>query len=92
MTIREIWAAVKQRLRLIEDCKAEWRKFSTWITTIAMAAWGTFAAFPGLARSAWDTLPGDLRANIPHQDWIAFACLGAVLVAKFIKQKKPDGQ
>ena len=32
MTIRERWAALKARLHLIEDCKAEWRKFSTWIT------------------------------------------------------------
>jgi hypothetical protein len=86
------WDQFKQRFRIIDDAKAEWRKFSTWITAAGVAAWGAISAFPGLARQAWDMLPIDLRANIPHQDWIAFACLGAVLVAKFIKQGKHDGQ
>lgn len=84
------WETIKQRFHIVNDARAEWRKFSTWITAIAMTVWGAFAAFPSLAVDAWNSLPQDLRGSIPHQDWIAAGCLAAVLIAKFVKQNKPQ--
>jgi len=77
------------RRRLIEDCRAEWRKFSTWITAVALAIWGAFTAFPSLAVEAWRALPPEWQSMIPHQREIALACFAAILVAKFVKQKAP---
>lgn len=75
------------RRRLIEDCRAEWRKFSTWITAVALAVWGAFTAFPSLAVEAWRALPPEWQSMIPHQREIALACFALILFAKFVKQK-----
>lgn len=90
MSVRAGWAATKRRLRLIDDCRSEWRKFSTWITALALAAFGALVASPDLALSAWQMLPDDLRSAVPHQDKIALGLFGAIFLAKFVRQK-PKG-
>jgi len=85
------WIALKRRLHLIEDCKDEWRKFSTWITAMALALYGALLASPELAIQAWHMLPDDLRVAFPYQDKIAFGLFGLIFLAKFVKQK-PRGE
>lgn len=75
------------RARLIDDCRNEWRKFSTWITALALAIWGAFTAFPSLAVEAWRALPPEWQSMIPHQQEIALLCFALILFAKFVKQK-----
>lgn len=82
------WRALKRRLNLIEDCRAEWRKISTWLTAAALAVYGAFLAFPGLAIEAWHALPDDLKTAVPFQDKIAALLFGAIFVVKFIKQRE----
>ena len=78
-------------MKLIDDIRGEWKKASTRIATVATVLFGTLTAFPSLAIEAWNTLPQDMRSNIPYQQIIAFALFAGVLGAKFIKQKdKPD--
>ena len=86
------WAAFKRRVRLIDDCRAEWRKASTWLTATALAVYGALLASPDIALQAWHMLPDDLRTAFPYQDKIALAFFGAIFLAKFVKQKpKGDG-
>lgn len=90
MSVRAGWHATKRRLRLIEDCRSEWRKFSTWITAAALAVFGAAVASPDLALSAWQMLPDDLRSAVPYQDKIALIFFGMIFLAKFVRQKPKD--
>lgn len=85
------WRALKRKLRLIEDCRAEWHKVSTWITAAALAIYGALLASPELAVQVWQMLPDDLRAAFPYQDKLALILFGAIFLAKFVKQK-PRGE
>jgi hypothetical protein len=86
------WTVTKRKLGLIEDCRSEWRKFSTWITAVAIAVFGALLASPELAMSAWQMLPDDLRSSVPYQDKIALGLFVAIFLAKFVRQKPKDGQ
>lgn len=81
------WITLKRRLRLIDDCRAEWRKLSTWLTAAALAVYGALLASPDLALQAWHMLPDDLRTAVPYQDKIALGFFAAIFLAKFVKQK-----
>ena len=85
------WRALKRRLSLIEDCRAEWRKISTWLTAAALAVYGALLASPDLAVQAWHLLPEDLRSAFPYQDKLALILFGAIFLAKFVRQK-PRGE
>lgn len=81
-----LWARIKYRLNIIQDCKAEWKKFSTKIAALAAATFALIQAFPSLAIEAWQAVPDDLRSLIPHQDKFALIVITLILVVKFINQ------
>ena len=89
--IKRAWRALKKRIGIREDCRDEWRKFSTWITAIAIAVYGVLLASPELAVQAWHMLPDDLRTEFPHQDKVSIILFGMIFIAKFVKQK-PRGE
>jgi hypothetical protein len=77
------------RSKIIPDVSAEWHKASTWLTTAALAIWGTLSAFPSVGAQAWNAMPADLRAAIPHQATLSTILFAAILAAKFWKQRPP---
>lgn len=72
-------------MKLIENWKVAHRYWSVRLSAagaLLMGGLGTLStAFPG----AWASVPQDTRDKLPS--WLGFAVLGAVMVARMVRQK-----
>ncbi len=76
------------KAKLVDDRKTILKAWSTW----SAGAGALLMTIATLAPQAWTALPQDMRELVPWAPQIALALFAVTLFAKFIKQKKPDGQ
>jgi hypothetical protein len=68
-------------MKLIDDAKQAWRKFSMQAMAAAIALQG-----------AWQAAPDDMKASIPHQ-WVSYATMALLvlgMLGRLVKQTKDD--
>jgi hypothetical protein len=88
--IRAVRDAV--RARLIDDCRAIWKRWSVWLSAAGALLSGFALAWPQQALAVWNSLPADVREHIPGGTmFVPTLLFVAVPIAQMIKQGKSNG-
>jgi hypothetical protein len=74
------------RARLIDDWRSAWRFWSLRLQSMGLA----LLALAEPLSQALAQLPEDVRASVPLLQWLAMILVGGGMLARLIKQGKPN--
>lgn len=78
-------------MKLIENWRAATRLWSVRVNALGAAVMAFALAAPGAVAQAWAVLPAEMRALVPHPEWIAMFLFAAGIIARVIHQEHKDG-
>lgn len=77
-------------MRLIENWRTWWRLWSVRLTALGTALQSLFLAWPDIALTMWNMMPGEVKALLPQQIvfGLPLAFFAAAMIARVVKQPK----